>query len=287
MISCNIAQKLSELRAARGLTQGEVAAALSVSDKTLSKWENGASAPDLDMLITLANYYGVTTDTLLGLSSAKQSAEQRIDEELRAADRTTLPAKLFSLVQSSFPAAYHAACQAPENAAAVLPPLPSIPSMPRCMVSTDEVFHFSVCSEAVNFAMLQLPNRANFAWLADAQTQAKLSRLLSLLSRPDAMTLLHFLYSRDCSDAFTVDYVAKNTALPTDCCTALLDELSDLSVCHKTVAHRLSGEIALYEFHGAGLVLSILSLAYEKTCGQNGYLFCYGGGGKMIGGERT
>ncbi len=284
MISCNIAQKLTELRAQKGLTQGEVAAALSVSDKTVSKWENGASAPDLDMLIALANYYDVTTDTLLGLPTAKQSAEQRIDEELRATNRATLPEKLFSLVQSSFPAAYHAVSHSSADTTPVLPPLPA---MPRCLISTDEVFHFSVCSEAVNFAVLQLPNRENFAWLTDADKQESISRLLSRLADPDTMTLLHFLYSRACSDAFTADYIAKNTALPTDRCAALLEELSALNVCHKTVAHRLFGEVTLYEFHGAGLVLSILSLAYEKTCGQNAHQYCYGGGGKMIGGERA
>lgn len=283
MISCNIAQTLTDLRAEKGLTQGEVAAALSVSDKTVSKWENGTSAPDLDMLIALANYYGVTTDTLLGLSASKQSAEQRIDEELRTTNRATLPAKLFSLVRSSFPAAYHAVCHSTE----ATPTLPPLPSLPRCMISTNEVFHFSVCSEAVNFAFLHLPNRENFSWLTDAEKQESISHLLSLLAQPDAMTLLHFLYSRACSDAFTVDYIAKSTALPAERCAALLEELSELSVCHRTVAHRLSGEITLYEFHGAGLVLGILSLAYEKTCGQNAHDFCYGGGGKMIGGERA
>lgn len=283
MISCNFAQSLTALRAERGLTQGEVAAALSVSDKTVSKWENGASAPDLDMLVTLADFYGVTTDTLLGLPSAKQSTEQRLDEELRAIDRATLPAKLFSLDRSTFPATMHNVCHSTE-AAPVLPPLPT---MPRCLISTNDFFHFNVCSEAVNFTFLHLPNRENFAWLTDAGKQAHISRLLSLLARPDAMTLLYFLNSRACSDAFTVDYIAKNTSLPTGRCAELLEELSVLSVCHKTTAHRLSGEIALYEYHGAGLVLGILSLAYEKMCGQNAHDYHYGGGGKMIGGERA
>lgn len=50
MNECNIATKLSELRIAKGVTQGEVASALSVSNKTISKWENGTSSPDLSML---------------------------------------------------------------------------------------------------------------------------------------------------------------------------------------------------------------------------------------------
>lgn len=43
MHTCKIATKLSELRTAKGFTQDEVASALSVSNKTISKWENGTS----------------------------------------------------------------------------------------------------------------------------------------------------------------------------------------------------------------------------------------------------
>ena len=67
MTEYNIAAKLSDLRAAKGVTQDEVANALSISNKTVSKWENGMSDPDLSMLIALARYYNVTTDALLGL----------------------------------------------------------------------------------------------------------------------------------------------------------------------------------------------------------------------------
>ena len=285
MISCNIAARLTELRTARGLTQGELAAALSISDKTVSKWENGASSPDLDMLIALAAFFDVSTDSLLGISVAEQSMEQRLIDELSALDRSTLPIKLFTLAQAAFPAAYRAVCKVEQSEAPC--ELPDPQSMPRCNVSTDDMFQFSVCSENVNFAVLQLRNRADFAWLTDADAQASIARLLSLLAQPDAMTLLHFLYSRHCSDAFTEVYVAKNTGLPVERCSVLLEELAELFVCHKTVAHRLTGEVTLYEFYGAGLLLSILSMAYEKTCGKHAYRYNYGGGGKMIGGEKV
>lgn len=72
MSECNIAEKLVELRTSRGVTQEDVAQSLSVSNKTISKWETGASAPDLPMLVELAYYYGVTTDALLGLSESKK-----------------------------------------------------------------------------------------------------------------------------------------------------------------------------------------------------------------------
>lgn len=81
MNTCNITTKLYELRIAKGVTQGEVASALSVSNKTISKWENGTSSPDLSMLVSLAKYYDVSTDTLLGLEDKRKGTKQVIADE--------------------------------------------------------------------------------------------------------------------------------------------------------------------------------------------------------------
>ena len=43
MYECKIAKKLVELRTLKGATQEDVAQFLSVSNKTVSKWENGVS----------------------------------------------------------------------------------------------------------------------------------------------------------------------------------------------------------------------------------------------------
>ncbi len=61
MSECKIGEMLVKLRTAKGLTQDEVAQSLSVSNKTVSKWENSASMPDLPMLMELSQYFGVTT----------------------------------------------------------------------------------------------------------------------------------------------------------------------------------------------------------------------------------
>lgn len=43
--------KLAELRKRRGITQKELAETLLVSSQTISKWENGMTCPDLEMLV--------------------------------------------------------------------------------------------------------------------------------------------------------------------------------------------------------------------------------------------
>ena len=56
---------LAALRKANGLTQQEVAEKLNISDRTLSSWETGRTAPDLLSLPELADLYGVTVDEIL------------------------------------------------------------------------------------------------------------------------------------------------------------------------------------------------------------------------------
>lgn len=64
----NIATILSQLREERELYQKELAAYLNVSVGTISNYEKNIHQPDLDTLVKLANFYGVTTDYLLGLT---------------------------------------------------------------------------------------------------------------------------------------------------------------------------------------------------------------------------
>ena len=64
---------LAGLRKGRGWTQQEAADALGVSDKTISKWECGYGFPDVSMLTTIADLYGVTADELLR-GEAKEAA---------------------------------------------------------------------------------------------------------------------------------------------------------------------------------------------------------------------
>ena len=58
--------RIRELRIQRNLQQKDLAAALEIAANTLSQYENGKREPDQETLIKLADYFGVTTDYLLG-----------------------------------------------------------------------------------------------------------------------------------------------------------------------------------------------------------------------------
>lgn len=60
-----IGKLISKLRKEQKLTQKELAEKLMVSNKTISKWENGAGLPDISMLAPLADILGITITELL------------------------------------------------------------------------------------------------------------------------------------------------------------------------------------------------------------------------------
>ena len=61
-----IGDTLSDLRKEKGLGQKELASLLNLSVGTISNYENGVHAPDLNTLCRLAEFFHVTTDYLLG-----------------------------------------------------------------------------------------------------------------------------------------------------------------------------------------------------------------------------
>lgn len=61
----DIAQRIQELRKAKGLSQEELADRIGVSRQAVSKWESAQSLPEYDKLIMLSDFFEVTTDYLM------------------------------------------------------------------------------------------------------------------------------------------------------------------------------------------------------------------------------
>lgn len=69
--------RLKELRKECNLTQEEISELCQVAKQTISNWENNVTQPSFDIVKRLAQYFGVTTDYLLGLN---QNDINRIDK---------------------------------------------------------------------------------------------------------------------------------------------------------------------------------------------------------------
>ena len=61
-----LSKRIHESRKALKLTQEELAKKLSITPQSVSRWENGQSRPDIDMLPKLAAFFGTTIDSLFG-----------------------------------------------------------------------------------------------------------------------------------------------------------------------------------------------------------------------------
>lgn len=61
----DFSEKLLTLRKANNLTQEQLAEKLEVSRQSVSKWESGQAAPELEKIIAISAIFNVTTDYLL------------------------------------------------------------------------------------------------------------------------------------------------------------------------------------------------------------------------------
>ena len=61
-------KRLKDLRIKNKLSQSELAKNVNISQPAINYWELGKRTPNANAVITLANYFGVTTDYLLGES---------------------------------------------------------------------------------------------------------------------------------------------------------------------------------------------------------------------------
>ena len=63
-LKITIGRNLASLRKKKKLTQIELAEKMGYSDKAISKWEQGATMPDIETMKQLCDFYGVTLDYL-------------------------------------------------------------------------------------------------------------------------------------------------------------------------------------------------------------------------------
>ena len=74
----HIGETIKKLRKEKNITQEALANFIGVSYQSVSKWERNESYPDITLLPSIASFFGVTTDILLGVNTVDK--ENRINE---------------------------------------------------------------------------------------------------------------------------------------------------------------------------------------------------------------
>ncbi len=74
--------RIRELRLEKNLTQQTLAKSLGVNQTTLSKIESGLATPDAMLLISLSNFFHVSTDYILYLSEERLNADSLLADNM-------------------------------------------------------------------------------------------------------------------------------------------------------------------------------------------------------------
>ena len=97
-----LSENIKTIRKSKGLSQEELAVKLNVVRQTISKWEQGVSVPDSDMLISLSEALKTPVSTLIGesvieseVNDLKVISEKLEVINLQLAQRKTARRKIF------------------------------------------------------------------------------------------------------------------------------------------------------------------------------------------------
>lgn len=80
----DLGNKIRQLRRRNHKTQEALAKALGVTSQAVSRWESGGSYPDMNLIPSIANFFGVSIDELFGYESDR---DRRIDTLVAEIDR--------------------------------------------------------------------------------------------------------------------------------------------------------------------------------------------------------
>ena len=77
----NIGETIKKLRKERDITQEEFAEVLGVSCQSVSRWENNSCYPDIELIPTIAAFFDISTDKLMGINEAAET--KAVDQYLK------------------------------------------------------------------------------------------------------------------------------------------------------------------------------------------------------------
>ena len=80
----DLGQKIRELRRRDGRTQEALAEAIGVTSQAVSRWEANGGYPDMEMIPTIANYFGITIDELFGYHNDRESKIDMIINKIKS-----------------------------------------------------------------------------------------------------------------------------------------------------------------------------------------------------------
>lgn len=88
---------LKELRKEKHLTQEQFAEIFGVTNRSISRWENGVNMPDLDLVIEIAQYYNISIEEILEGERKNEMIDKKTEQILlKVADYENIDKQQYS-----------------------------------------------------------------------------------------------------------------------------------------------------------------------------------------------
>ncbi|MBQ7337190.1 MAG: helix-turn-helix transcriptional regulator [Clostridia bacterium] len=83
----NLGQKIRELRRRDGRTQEALADAIGVTSQAVSRWEANGGYPDMEVIPSIANFFGVSIDELFGYDNERSKKIEELYQKIEGMNR--------------------------------------------------------------------------------------------------------------------------------------------------------------------------------------------------------
>lgn len=269
MSQSKVGNKIRSLRKSKNLTQEQLGDALGVSMQAVSKWECGSN-PDIDMLIKLAKYFSVTTDSLLGLKSNNaDDIEATLFEDINSTHPNYQLEKACRYCWSMFKA-MSAMPALKDDEYCKVPPDDMICSQSRvtlekglASMSAIEDFHY--------FIVMPEPEDGYTVALSDIDTY---TAFFKRLSDPKKLKMLSYLYSLE-STLFSAKKAANDLDLDINCIKDILIEFEEVDWIFKESATLSEYDVDLYRPNNTSAFIPLLRFATEMIKMPNLFYISY------------
>ncbi len=262
-INICIAQNISRLRKEHNKTQMQLADAIGVSNKTISKWEKSESEPELVYVAAIAEYYGVSMDSLV-CGNSENAVGQKNSDALSYHDAALQC--FYNGVEETF--------KFTENISHLLTDNEHQPCLPRTGLSykgdmgnytgvqTPEIFIHARSTSENNMLIMLMQNENNFAWLE--QESERFRDIFTLFAEPGILQLIRFLHTDGTPVRMTAEYASEMTG----CDVKNIRKLFELMGSRQNIIEFNEGSKIVYTVCGNGYLLTALASVYEAFLGS-------------------
>lgn len=251
----SISKNIIALRKKFGETQLQLAEVLGVSNRTISKWENGESEPELQYILAIAEHYQVKLEELI-----YETTSCDILDKPKISLRPAVLTLFEKQIQCIFEFMEQRYICSPEEKNIPLIPHHGVShknSADYTEINTSEIFFHIHSSSDAAYSIALMQNESQYEWL---ETNADiLSEIFCLLSQPGMMRLVRFLHMHGTSEQMTIQYIVEQTS----CDMKYIQQFFDLLHTENHEIETLEGIQKVYTFRGNGHLMAMLTMIYE------------------------